>query len=369
MKGAAREPDRTLMAHRESRRRSSSLGAYPRRVSAVPGSKGRKLATLHTVAEAAGVSTATVSKALNGIRVSPENRAKVLAAATALGYVPNGAARMVRGGRTATIGLVIHLDVNPQTELLTILNSQIREFETNGYSVLISVVGGDADVDLLLRRLLERRVDGLVYWNAQGGAALDAYRRAGIPVVAVGNRGDGCAEVPLITAESAAVFDVVYGRLAELGHRRAAEVDPCHAEDLHRAAARRHGVAFADLRVAFDTSGLRRLIESLGSDPTDPTVLFASYAGAVQLLAACEEVGRRVPEDVSIVAVTDSDAAALLRTPLSALHTDYDRFGHAIARALLDAAAGDHVGDRVVPDCISWIDRSSLGPAPRTLNV
>lgn len=319
---------------------------------------------MHTVAQAAGVSTATASKALNGLHVSAENRAKVQAAADALGYVPNEAARTMQGGRTATIGLVIHLDVNPQTELMAILHSQIGDFEANGYSVLISVVGGDADVDPLLRRFLERRVDGLVYWNAQGGAALDAYRRSGIPVLAVGNRGDDCAGVPLITAESAAVFDLVYGQLAALGHRRAAEVDPCHAEELHQAAARRHGIHVEDLHTGFDASSLRGLVESLGSDPAAPTVLFASYAGAVQILAACEDAGRRVPEDVSVVAVTDSDDAALLRTPLSALHTDYERFGHAVAQALLDAMAGEPVGDRVVPDCISWIDRSSVGPVP-----
>ncbi len=319
--------------------------------------------TLHAVAQAAGVSTATTSKALNGISVSPENLAKVLAAAEALGYVPNEAARAMRGGRTSTIGIVVHMDMNPNTELMAVLHSQISDFEQRGYSVLLSVVGGDADVNGLLRRLLERRVDGLAYWNAFGSTSLSGYRRAGIPVLAVGYRDESCSWLPLITVDGSGVFDVIYSRLKALGHRKVAEVSPGQTLQMHTTAARHHGIHYENRLIGFDPDSVRTFVESLRSEMDPPTALFATYASAVQILAACEQLGIRVPEDLSVVSMTDSDGAALLRTPLSALRMDYERLGHATSQAMFEAMDGKEIADVILPDCLTWIERSSLGPA------
>lgn len=325
-------------------------------------SKGRGVATLHAVAKAAGVSIATTSKALNGIQVSAENYAKIHQAAEELGYVPNEAARAMRGGKSSTIGLVVHMDMNPNTELMAVLHSQIRDFEQRGYSVLLSVVEADASVDVLLRKLLERRVDGVVYWNALDAPSLAGYRRAGIPVIAAGYRDEACAWMPMVNIDATGVFEQVYSRLHALGHRRVAEVSPGQSTDLHNTMAREFGLHYEYRQIGFSVDQARTFIESLRIERDAPTALFASYATAVQLLAACEELGVQIPGDLSIVSMTDSDAAPLLRTPLSALRMDYERFGHAASEAMFAAIDGEELDDIILPGLLTWIDRSSLGP-------
>ena len=138
--------------------------------------------TLHHVAARAGVSIATVSRALNGLPVAPENQQRVEQAAAELGYVPNEAARSLRSDRTLTLGLIFfQLGPNRGVDLLDELGATV---EQGGYSLLISTARGDPNnYSVLMRRFLERRVDGL-FCSAPArrpgpGAALPGRQRAG----------------------------------------------------------------------------------------------------------------------------------------------------------------------------------------------
>src|SRR5580704_9778041 len=116
--------------------------------------------TLREVARRAAVSTATVSRALNGLAVSPDSRERVMAAVAELGYVANQAARALRVERTMTIGVVfIELANALGIDLLDALSEAV---EAKGYSLLMSTARGDVGrFDVLMRRFLERRVDAL----------------------------------------------------------------------------------------------------------------------------------------------------------------------------------------------------------------
>src|SRR5947209_4645319 len=85
--------------------------------------------TLQNIADLAGCSLMTVSRALNGVNISPENAARVKQAAEALGYIPNVAAKSMRGGRTQTIGVLINADFDPRNEIMAILDCLIRQME------------------------------------------------------------------------------------------------------------------------------------------------------------------------------------------------------------------------------------------------
>ncbi len=322
-----------------------------------------KVATLHAVAELAGCSTATVSKALNGLPVSAENLARVTAAAEELGYVPNSAARNIRGVRTMTIGVVMNLDVHPRLELMSLVSSTIADMEAAGYSVMLSVRSGDADVDTMLRRFMEHRVDGLFYWNARPAKSLDWYRRADVPVLAVAFRDDACADLPLITADGAPAYRAALQQLRSLGHRVVGEmISGVEIRD-HRAIAVAEGMEWRRLDVGFDLESVVDCVGRLAAADGAPTAVFAPYPTALQVLMACEQLGLRVPDDLSLITITDAEGAALLRTPLSGVRTDFERLGHVAARAMLARLGGAVLDDIVVPDCITWIDRSSVGPA------
>lgn len=332
---------------------------------AKPARRGRtKVATLHAVAKAAGVSTATVSKALNGLPVSPENLARVQEAAEALGYVPNQAARSIRGAPTMTIGFVMAFDLHPATELMAIVSSLIADMQDNGYSVFLSMPGEASDPDPLLWRFIERRIDGLFLWNARASSALAAYESAGIPIVAIGPRAPGLEALPMVTVDSTAVYRQLYRDLRSLGHRAAIEIAPGPVADVHRASARAAGIDWEAVTIGFDAESATDFVRSLDR-PGGPTVVLGAYPSVVQVLAATVELGMEVPRDLSIVAITESPGAALLRTPLSAVRTDWERIGEASAQAMLRALAGERLADEVLPGCVEWIPRASVGPAPK----
>jgi LacI family transcriptional regulator len=339
------------------------MGAGRRRSSDAPATRPR-VATLHAVAARAGVSTATVSKALNGIQVSPENLARVLAAADELGYVPNEAARTMRGGPTMTVGIVLHFDIHPRFELMAPVNRMIRNMEVDGYSVFLSVTAGTGNVDTLLRRYAERRVDGLFYWNAEDAPSLDLYRRAGIPVLAIGFRDEGCEDLPMLTVDSSDAYRQLYRKLAKLGHRVVHEIDPGQSASIHESTAAEVGIEWRPVGLPHEIAAVHDVVRSLTTEAT-PIALLAPYPVILDIFAVCDDLGLEIPRDVSLVSTTDSPGAALLRTPVAAIRTDWERIGEATARAMLNALKGEPLRDEVVPDCVEFVDRASLGPGPR----
>lgn len=321
----------------------------------------RKPATLRAVAAEAGVSTATASKALNGITVSALNLERVHAAAEALGYAPNVTARSFRGPRTMTIGIVMNFDTHPATEFMTLVDRAITEMEDNGYSVLLSRPRS-AGVDSVLRRMFERRVDGLFYWNAQPADSLDLYRDAGIPVLAVAYKSPGCPDLPLISADSRPAYRQLFALLRKLGHDRVNDLSHFTSSEAHRAVAESQKLIYQHVDLGFDRDKVREFIESL-SKPDGPTALLAPFPSALQLLSAFGDLGIAVPEQVSLISLMDSEAAALLRIPLTAMRTDYDALGRASAKAMLEALAGGIMDDTFLPDIVELVERSSVGPA------
>lgn len=346
----------------EASQSMSILNALPR-LARMSAERSHPPATLRAVAELAGCSTATVSKALNGIHVSEANLARVFEAAEQLGYVPNMAARSIRGVSTMTIGILMNLDLHPSEDIMTTNNCMIAELERAGYSVFLSVAhGGPEQVDVLLKRFAERRVDGLFYWNATPSPSLSLYQVLGIPVLAIAFRDDECAELPLITVDGVPAFAAASKRLRSQGHRVFGEVAGS-GPYLHDFVPTDKALKWKRFSVGFQLDSVRELVSSIAAAKRPPTVIWAHYPTALQILQVCQELGLDVPGDLSIVSITDTDAASLLQTPLSVIRTDYERLGHAAAQAMLAALDGKPLTDVIVSDAAEWIERDSTGPA------
>ncbi|WP_295787919.1 LacI family DNA-binding transcriptional regulator [uncultured Microbacterium sp.] len=273
------------------------------------------MAGIDDVARAAGVSTATVSRALSGRGpVSTATRDRVLAAADRLGYVVSAAASSLATGRTRAVGVVVpFLD---RWFFSTVLAGISDELVRRGFDITLYSVSSDPGerrrvFDDHLRR---RRIDGVITIALELDAEEStSLRGLGVPIVAIAGPN------PLLTTLT--VDDLAVGRLAtehllRLGHRRIAHIG---ADATTGAAStvpglRRRGfvdslaeVGVAEARVEpadFTIEGGSLAATRLLREREAPTALFAaSDEMAIGAILAARELGLHVPEDVSVIGV------------------------------------------------------------------
>ena len=148
------------------------------------------MSTISDVAKAAGVSVATVSRALRGLdRVNPETRAKVLQVAEQLQYVASPTAASLASGRTRVVGVVAPFLT--RWFFATLLSGIEKSLREHGHHVVLF----DLEAEPLGRRMrltqsmLWKRVDGIIVLNVPMDAAeRELIERLDLPVVTVGNR-------------------------------------------------------------------------------------------------------------------------------------------------------------------------------------
>jgi LacI family transcriptional regulator, galactose operon repressor len=325
--------------------------------------------TLHDVAARAGVSIATVSRALNGLAVAEPNLSRVIRAAKELGYVANQAARGLRSDRTLTIGLIFpRLRAHAGLELLDAMAGAVDD---RGYSLLVSTArGDDARYDLLMRRFLERRVDALVCVHPTGaGEMLDAYRSAEIPVLALYSRPGAFKRLPLVTPSLSGAAMPLARRLAELGHRRVALVSrPERLGPMSAvcSALKKVGVTLDRHTAGGDPRDAREILPVLLGRRDPPTAVVAYYRHAVQIAGACRELGIEVPEELSLVSISDHTAESFpARKPFSALVVEPDPLGIAAGEAVLAWLDGAAPPSETRVEAGTWIERATTAAAAR----
>ncbi|MFF4222310.1 LacI family DNA-binding transcriptional regulator [Streptomyces abikoensis] len=318
------------------------------------------MANIKDVAERAGVSTATVSRVLNGRSPVAETRARVLAAVEELGYRPNVVARALRTARTRTLGLVVSDLRNPFfTELADAVEQEARRL---GYSLIIGNAGESPEQqDDYIRTLLDRRIDGLMVSSAgTGSPMLSEAVDAGTPLVLLDRAVPGVA-APCVRAEGGAALTELAAHLAALGRRRPAVIvapagTPTGDERLarFRTALAAHGVALPAGRVGASpdpspTGGrqvMRRLLET--AEPPD-AVLATDNLMALGALDELRARGLRVPADMALVAFDDVPWFAHLDPPLTAVAQPTGALGRAAVHTLLERIAGRPAGSVLLP--------------------
>jgi LacI family transcriptional regulator len=311
----------------------------------------RRKATLKDVAEAAGVHTSTVSRALNPEKrnlVNAETRELIEQTAEGLGYTPDRVASSLRRGRTDVIGVVVADLGNP------FINPVLRGIENAlaGRRVMPMLMESRDSRERLATAcdaLVEHRVDAII---------TTAGRRGDLPVLR-----EVAAEVPLVLAVRAlprlgvptvAHDDVLGGRLAaqhliELGHVRLGSlVGP---DDISSFRGRRHGVNDAaassgltvrevsDMTVLPTVDEGRRLMRVLLADPADelPTAVFVhNDTMAVGALDAVRDAGLVCPDDISIIGYNNIALTAHVAPPLTTIHLP----GYELGRMAADMVVG-----------------------------
>ncbi|MFC4532736.1 LacI family DNA-binding transcriptional regulator [Sphaerisporangium dianthi] len=316
-----------------------------------------KRPTIADIARQAGVSKGAVSYALNGQPgVSASTRARILAIADEIGWLPNSAARALNGARANTVGLALcrparFLGVEPF--FMELISGIEGELSARSYALMLQVVTDhDEEMAIYRRWWGEGRVDGAILVDLHSGdPRVGEMEAMGMPVVVLGHPSGAGSLLPVWSDEGSPVRETVE-YLTALGHRRIARVAglPRLLHTVLRDEA--FGAVCADLglteaiTVHTDYTGEEgaRATRRLLSSAARPTALvYDNDIMAVAGLSVAQEMRLDVPRDLSIVAWDDSPLSQVVRPPLTALTRDIPAYGAHAARRLLSLIAGEHV--------------------------
>jgi LacI family repressor for deo operon, udp, cdd, tsx, nupC, and nupG len=331
-------------------------------------------ASIVDVAERAGVSVATVSRALrNHQYVAESTRARVLEAAQALHYVADANASRLASGRSHTIGLLAPILTSWYTsEIIVGVEEVLSEV---GLDLLISTQGLPHERnEFTLATAFHQRVDGVILVDAfvyESGAR--ELVKASTPAVALGEKVDA---VPSLCIDNELGGELATRHLLELGHRRIGLMRGPNARDIlsavphQRTAGYRAALASQRIKVdkslivdgGFTIEGGRRAARALLSAANPPTAVFCmSDEMAFGVLQACREMGISVPEDFSVIGFDDHSVSEAVG--LSTIRQSVRQMGNLAARLIADVIAGHEPMAGHHPQGIALIQRATTGPA------
>jgi DNA-binding LacI/PurR family transcriptional regulator len=334
----------------------------------------RSRVTSFDVAEAAGVSQSTVSRALAGSpSITDETRARVEAAAAQLGYHVDARAARLRSGRTGTMAIVVVGRAGSDPTRVSgfhyaLLGSTCAAAAECGYQSLVSFQSEPGEFGW--NYVAQGQADGLVVMGTSVNRAAWNDLLATAPQGPVAVWGAPFDDDRWVRAENRQGAVLAVERLVAAGHKRIGflgTVDAQHPQfaeryEGYREALERHGlpvaaplVVLGDDRVA----GARDAIVGLLAESEPPDAVFAANdAIALGALEALDRTGVRVPEDFGIVGFDGLDAGAHSHPPLTTIEPDFAEAGRALVSRICDP--GEEPTRRVP---VRLIERGSVRPA------
>ncbi|ANN80393.1 hypothetical protein BAU07_10800 [Bordetella flabilis] len=326
------------------------------------------------VARAAGVSTATVSRVLNGSGTVREAlRSRVRDIAQQLGYTPHAAARALASQRSKTIGAVIP-SLENQNFALGVFALQKRIGEA-GYTLLLACSYYDQEDELKqVRALIADGIAGLLLVGRNHSPALyELLEKERIPLV---NGWTVDPDHPYVGFDNVAVGHRLADYLLDLGHREFGMITQMRqysdrAEDRVkgvRAALRARGLELRHehlIEMPHKILEAQMAMRALLQNPHPPTaVICGTDLMAVGALAAAREAGIDVPGRLSIAGINDIEFSSFTTPPLTTMRLAADQIGTRSAEYLLACIEGRPVtSQNVVPTDL--IVRGTTGRAPR----
>ena len=302
--------------------------------------------TIIDVADAAGVSYATVSRVINNKEhVSPEKRERVLRAMTQLGYVANTQARSLAGGSSHVVGLMVHY--LSSAYVVEIMRGIDKALQANQYDlVLYSAHTHRTRESTYVAKLTRHLADGLLLVLPQHMQTyLDALRKRQFPHVLIDYLSNGTEAPSVATTNVRGAYDAVT-YLLQLGHRRIGFI----TGDLETGCAQQrlegYKAALRDADLAEEPELIRegtffqpqgyQLTHQLLALPSPPTAIFASNDSmAFGVMEAARERGLSLPDDLSIVGFDDIPQAAHVHPPLTTVRQPLEEMGERAALLLL----------------------------------
>jgi LacI family transcriptional regulator len=326
-------------------------------------------ATIKDVAREAGVSVATVSRALNGAEnVLPDTRQRILDVARALRYAPSGAARSLITRKTDTIGALLP-DLHGEffSELIRGIDQAAR---ARGLHLLLSSSHDDAHEAAAALRAMNGRVDGLVVMSPHADDDFLAQNLPhNLPAVLL-NSGARRPSQRVFAVDNFGGAREMTEHLVRSGRRRIAFLGGPQAnfEARERERGYRAGLGHGDkpwvLEGDFSEAGGHRAAAALLALPVvdRPDAVFAANdIMAIGLLGALQAAGVRVPEDMALAGFDDIPIARYVSPALTTMRVPIAALGSQALDALADALDGSATGAEATVMPVQLVVRRSCG--------
>jgi DNA-binding LacI/PurR family transcriptional regulator len=334
--------------------------------------------TIADVAREAGVSKGLVSFALNDRPgVAPETRSRILGVAGALGWTPSLRARSLSSKKSFALGLVMARD----PEVLgsdPFFTSFLAGVETilapQGLALVLSVVPDEATELATYRTLAtDGRVDGVFVTDLRhDDPRIPCLTELGLPAVTLG-RPDQASAFPAVCIDDTHGVTETVRHLAGLGHKRIAHVAgsptmlhgsrrrTAFTEAMHAAGLDAGQVVETDFSISAGADATRRLL----GQPLPPTaIVFANDPMAIAGIGVAQELGVRVPEDLSITGFDDIEFARYVYPALTTVGATPLVWGRAAATTLLALIRTGRSDDVELPAARLTIRGSASAPTP-----
>ena len=307
------------------------------------------MTTIKKVAQAAQVSTATVSHVINETRfVSEETRTRVLKAMEELNYVPNPAAQSLRSQKSKTIGLLIPIleDETNNIFFMRVARGVEHVIRQSGYHIMLGNTNESLEYEMeQIKYFRSRQVDGLIIAPSAGSHEnINEVIDEDCPVVFIDRKPDGLKGDFVLTNGYQGSYDAVK-LLIEKGHRKIGvlsgllNLSPAQERlEGYRQALTDHGIPVDENLILIGDSSFdsgyemtRRLTEQ-----SDVTAIFiASNAIAMGSIGYIQDKGIKVPEELAIIGFDNYDWGSVSNPPLSVINQSAYELGAKAAEVLL----------------------------------
>jgi LacI family transcriptional regulator len=305
----------------------------------------KSVPTIRDVAAAAGVSTATVSKFVNGAqRFSPQVEATVRQVIADLGYRSNPLAQSMITGRTRSIGLSV-LDVsNPH--FTSIVKGANRVALAHGYNLLLVDTEENPSRERPLLEALSRRVDGMILFSRMAEQEMGWLVELDKPLVFFGHLTQ--LAIPCVSGDDHRGAYMVTRHLVTLGHKRIAYFGFSKSRrDEERLAGIRECLAGHDLPLTVFDGGSPSAQEGerfsssimLGSEHPDALICYNDLM-ALGFMKGAQTLGFRLPADISVAGFDNIQYGNYTSPPLTTVDLQSERLGAAAMEKLIAQIEG-----------------------------
>ncbi len=305
--------------------------------------KQRKHPTLREVAKRAGVGTTTVSRVVNGVEhVEPWTMARVERAIKELGYLPNHAARVLKGYKTRTIGLVVPSIADPFfSSCAEVLQGIARQ---HGFLLIVLTTHNEREMERdAVNTLIQHRVDGFVIApaDAENDELRSLLMRVTVPVVAL-DRPVAGAVAPSVVADNFVGAEHATHHLIAHGYKRIAcltgEIELYTIRE--RARGYQAAMAAAGLEAVLHTTicdyaSCEKAIAKMLKGPDRVEAIFTlKNSVTVDAFEALQRMGVRIPEKVALIGYDDFQLAGTVRPAITVVQQPIEELGKTAAELL-----------------------------------
>lgn len=338
-----------------------------------------KAAKIKDVARLAGVSPATVSRALNSpALLEAATLERVRSAAQKLHYQPLGVARSLRRRRSMVIGTIIQSMENA-SYISGMVEYTQRQLAARGYTMLLASASFDDDLAVSsCRAMIAQGIDAVMLIAARRGSKLyPLLNDHGTPHVEAWIHDPA---TPSIGFDHVEAMHQIARYLLDLGHRDFAVVAPIRRiADLERRRVHALELALAayggnrSRLLLIDDSGFgildgrQAMVDILSRAPDTTAVICANDHLAAGVILECQSRGIAVPKQLSVVGYNDLEISRALSPSITTMATPYESVASAAINFLLSSLEGAPPGDMQQPDKATLVVRASTARSPRRM--